>query len=87
MLRAGADQLYAAPDGRVLIGDGARATDPASGAALELPAGSASIGINNRLRRAIEAALAGAQLHAADAGARLPPRAACNRPTIPRGCP
>ena len=70
VLRAlGADQLYAAPDGRVLIGDGARATDPASGAALELPAGSASIGINNRLRRAIEAALAGA--HAADAGARL----------------
>lgn len=72
VLRAlGADQLYAAPDGRVLIGDGARATDPASGAALDLPAGSASIGINNRLRRAIEAALAGAQLHAADAGSRL----------------
>ena len=70
----------------MLIGDGARATDPASGAALELPAGSASIGINNRLRRAIEAALAGAHCTRPMPALGWPPRA-CNRPTIPRGCP
>ncbi|MGE8689918.1 MAG: urea ABC transporter permease subunit UrtB [Achromobacter sp.] len=67
----GNEQLYATADGRVLIGDGARATDPATGAAVDLPADAGAIGINNRLRRAIEAALAGLRLYSADARERL----------------
>ncbi|WP_409516487.1 HEAT repeat domain-containing protein, partial [Achromobacter sp.] len=59
----GNDQLYATADGRVLIGTGgARATDPVTGASVDLPAGSGTVTINNRLRRAIEAALAGSRL-------------------------
>ncbi len=68
----GSDQLYALPDGRVLIGDGkGQATDPVSGAALALPAEASSIGINNRLRRAIEAALAGSRLFSDNPQERL----------------
>ncbi|MBB1628287.1 urea ABC transporter permease subunit UrtB [Achromobacter sp. UMC71] len=68
----GSDQLYALPDGRVLIGNGSGpATDAATGAATDLPAGAASIGINNRLRRAIEAALAGSRLFSDNPQERL----------------
>jgi len=68
----GEDRLYAANDGRVLIGDGgARATDAATGAAAELPADASAIGINNRLRRAIEAALAGSRLYSERPAERL----------------
>lgn len=59
----GNDQLYATADGRVLIGqDDTRATDPVTGAAVDLPADSGTVSINNRLRRAIQAALAGSRL-------------------------
>ncbi|KXJ67225.1 urea ABC transporter permease [Achromobacter xylosoxidans] len=68
----GSDQLYATADGRVLIGtSGTRATDPSTGAAVELPADAGTISINNRLRRAIEAALAGSRLFSDDANERL----------------
>lgn len=68
----GNDQLYALPDGRVLIGDGkGQATDPATGASLALPPEAAAIGINNRLRRAIEAALAGSRLFSDNPQERL----------------
>jgi urea transport system permease protein len=68
----GSDQLYAAADGRVLIGtSGTRATDPSTGAAVDLPADAGTISINNRLRRAIEAALAGSRLFSDDANERL----------------
>ncbi|CAB3816980.1 hypothetical protein LMG26684_00379 [Achromobacter mucicolens] len=68
----GSDQLYATADGRVLIGtSGTRATDPSTGAAVDLPADAGTISINNRLRRAIEAALAGSRLFSDDANERL----------------
>ena len=68
----GSDQLYALPDGRVLIGDGkGQATDAATGAALPMPAEASGIGINNRLRRAIEAALAGSRLFSDNPQERL----------------
>ena len=68
----GSDQLYATADGRVLIGkSGTRAIDPATGTAVDLPADAGTISINNRLRRAIEAALAGSRLFSDDANERL----------------
>lgn len=68
----GSDQLYATADGRVLIGtSGTRATDPSTGTAVDLPADAGTISINNRLRRAIEAALAGSRLFSDDANERL----------------
>ena len=68
----GSDQLYATADGRVLIGtSGTRATDPSTGAAVDLPADAGTISINNRLRRAIEAALAGSRLFSDNANERL----------------
>lgn len=68
----GNDQLYALPDGRVLIGDGkGQATDPATGTTLPMPAEASGIGINNRLRRAIEAALAGSRLFSDNPQERL----------------
>ena len=68
----GNDQLYATGDGRVLISaGGTRATDPATGAAVDLPAGASTVTINNRLRRAIEAALAGSRLFSDKPNERL----------------
>ena len=68
----GSDQLYATADGRVLIGTGgARATDPSTGASVDLPADAGTISINNRLRRAIQAALAGTRLFSDNADERL----------------
>ncbi|CAB3648898.1 hypothetical protein LMG26696_02720 [Achromobacter pulmonis] len=68
----GNDLLYALPDGRVLIGDGnGQGTDPVSGATMALPPQADTIGINNRLRRAIGAALAGSRLFSEDARERL----------------
>ena len=68
----GSDQLYALPDGQVVIGGSSgQATDAATGAAVALPPGAATIGINNRLRRAIEAALAGSRLFSDNPQERL----------------
>ena len=70
----GDDRLYATPAGRVLLADAAtpaQAEDPATGERLAMPADAQSISINNRIRRAIQSALAGSQLHAADPAERL----------------
>ncbi|MEN4922398.1 urea ABC transporter permease subunit UrtB [Achromobacter spanius] len=68
----GNDQLYATSDGRVLVGiDSSRATDPSTGAAVDLPADAGTVSINNRLRRAIEAALAGSRLFSDNPNERL----------------
>ncbi len=68
----GEGRLYAGGDGRLLIGDGGpRAADAATGAAAELPADAEAVMVNNRLRRAIEAALAGARLYADQPAVRL----------------
>jgi len=67
------DRLYATADGRVLIdtgGGGAR--DAASGQELAaMPGDASSVTINNRLRRAIGAALAGSRLFSPDPAVRL----------------
>lgn len=68
----GNDLLYALPDGRVLVGDGkGQAIDPVTGTALALPPEASGIAINNRLRRAIEAALAGSRLFSDNPQERL----------------
>src|SRR5690606_10682098 len=49
----GADRLYVAPDGTVLVDTGAATLDAASGQPAILPDGASTVSINNRLRRAI----------------------------------
>ena len=67
----GSDRLYAAPDGRLLIDTGAGAVDAATGQPAALPPEAGTVSVNNRLRRAIAAALAASRLHAPDAAQRL----------------
>jgi urea transport system permease protein len=67
----GADRLYATAEGRVLVKTAKGGLDPATGEPVAIPAGTDTVSINNRLRRAIEAALAGSRLHSADAAVRL----------------
>jgi urea transport system permease protein len=67
----GSDRLYATADGRLLIDTGKDALDAASGQHLSMPADAGSVMVNNRLRRAIEGALAESRLHAADPAQRL----------------
>jgi urea transport system permease protein len=67
----GSDRLYATPDGRVLLDTGRGALDPATGQATAMPPDAGPVTINNRLRRAIDGALAESRLHAADPALRL----------------
>jgi urea transport system permease protein len=67
----GSDRLYATPDGRVLLDTGKGALDPATGHATAMPPDAGPVTINNRLRRAIDGALAESRLHAADPAQRL----------------
>lgn len=67
----GADRLYATADGRVLVDTGQQALDPATGARQPMPPDAQPVTINNRLRRAIDGALAESRLHAADPAQRL----------------
>ena len=71
------ERLQATPEGRVVIVDDAgKAIDAATGEALAaLPDGSDVITLNNRLRSALDAALAGTRLLSADPATR---RAAAN---------
>nr|WP_094816671.1 urea ABC transporter permease subunit UrtB [Bordetella genomosp. 12] len=72
VLRAlGGQHLYASDGGRVLIEADGQALDPVTGARLAMPAGAQPITINNRLRRAIEDALATSALFAPDSAERL----------------
>jgi urea transport system permease protein len=65
------DTLYATPEGRVLIVDGVTALDPATGTSGPAPDGIDSITVNNRLRGAVEASMAGLKLFSQDRGERL----------------
>lgn len=65
------DRLHAAPDGRLVMDTGAGAVDAATGQPVDMPASADAISVNNRLRRAIAAALATARLHAPDPAQRL----------------
>lgn len=67
----GDGRLMSTGDGTLLIRKDGGAIDPLTGAALTLPDGARAISVNNRLRRAIQSALAAAQLHAPDASTRL----------------
>jgi urea transport system permease protein len=65
------EKLYATPEGRVLIVEDDKVTDPLTGETLEFPEGADSITVNNRLRRELESALAGLRLFAEDVKVRL----------------
>ncbi|HAT31100.1 MAG TPA: urea ABC transporter permease subunit UrtB, partial [Janthinobacterium sp.] len=64
------DALYALPDGAVVIVDGATAFDPVTGKSGPVPEGADGIVVNNRLRGAVEGALAGLALFSPDVGLR-----------------
>ncbi|MFP5391314.1 MAG: urea ABC transporter permease subunit UrtB [Gammaproteobacteria bacterium] len=59
-----AEQVYLTPDARVLVVQDDQAWDPATGATTTLPDGADGLMVNNRLRAAIDAALAAADLAA-----------------------
>jgi urea transport system permease protein len=65
------DTLYATPEGKVLIVDGTTALDPATGTSGPAPEGVDNITVNNRLRGAVEASMAGLKLFSQDRGERL----------------
>ncbi|WP_144630947.1 urea ABC transporter permease subunit UrtB [Bordetella genomosp. 13] len=71
----GDGQLLATPDGRVLVERGGQpgdqVLDPATGQSLARPDDADGVMINNRLRRAISAALATSQLYAKTPAERL----------------
>eukprot|EP01032_Pedospumella_encystans_P033991 gene33991-38417_t len=53
------DTLYATPDGAILVVDGDKAWNPATGATGAVPYGVDGVVVNNRLRGAVEGALSG----------------------------
>eukprot|EP01034_Spumella_vulgaris_P033737 gene33737-41621_t len=56
------DTLYATPDGAILVVDGDKAWNPATGATGAVPDGVDGVVVNNRLRGAVEGALSGMAL-------------------------
>ncbi|WP_228893794.1 urea ABC transporter permease subunit UrtB [Pseudoduganella aquatica] len=65
------DTLYATPDGVILVVDGDKAWNPATGAAGPVPDGVDGVVVNNRLRGAVEGALSGMALLSPDREQRL----------------
>jgi len=65
------DTLYATPDGAVLVIDGDKAWNPATGATGAVPDGVDGVVVNNRLRGAVEGALSGMALLSPQRGQRL----------------
>jgi len=65
------EKLYVTTDGRVLVVEDDKATDPLTGDKFDIPDGSESVAINNRLRRELESALAGLRLFSNDPKVRL----------------
>ena len=65
------DALVAAPDGSILIVDGDKAYDPASGSSGAVPDGADGIVVNNRLRAAVDSALSGLALLSPERERRL----------------
>ncbi|MBV7484727.1 urea ABC transporter permease subunit UrtB [Bordetella sp. BOR01] len=83
----GSDRLYAAPDGSLWVDTGAGTVDAATGQAGVLPPQAGAVSVNNRLRRAIAAALATARLHAPDPAQRLAAAQRLQRGTEPAALP
>ncbi|MES2259232.1 MAG: urea ABC transporter permease subunit UrtB [Pseudomonadota bacterium] len=65
------DALLVKPDGTVLVADNEQAYDPATGTSGPLPEGADSVMVNNRLRSAVDDALAALKLFSADRATRL----------------
>ncbi len=65
------EKVYVTTEGRVLVVEDDKATDPLTGEKLDLPEGADGITINNRLRRELESALAGLRLFSGDPKVRL----------------
>ncbi|MYN09491.1 urea ABC transporter permease subunit UrtB [Pseudoduganella aquatica] len=65
------DTLYATPDGAILVVDGDKAWNPATGATSPVPDGVDGVVVNNRLRGAVEGALSGMALLSPDREQRL----------------
>jgi urea transport system permease protein len=65
------ETIYTGADGALLVVEGTQAWNPASGAITAVPDGVDGLMINNRLRAAVEAALASADLAAPDRERRL----------------
>ncbi|WP_093553748.1 urea ABC transporter permease subunit UrtB [Pseudoduganella namucuonensis] len=65
------DTLYATPDGGILVIDGERAWNPATGASAAVPDGVDGVMVNNRLRGAVDGALSGLALLSPDRELRL----------------
>jgi urea transport system permease protein len=65
-------RLYAADDGHpYIVSKDGQALDPATGQAAQLPEGASRVTINNRLRRALDGALAVSRLQSDDPAVRL----------------
>ncbi|TCS38435.1 amino acid/amide ABC transporter membrane protein 1 (HAAT family) [Paucimonas lemoignei] len=64
------DALYADADGKVFIVEGEQAYDPAAGKTVAMPDGIDGITVNNRLRGAVQDALAGLKLLSEDRNER-----------------
>jgi len=68
----GNDKVLVTSDGTILISqDGGKAYDPTTGNSVDTPAGADTITINNRLRRALQAAQASAELYSPSTAVRL----------------
>ncbi|GIZ50612.1 urea ABC transporter permease subunit UrtB [Noviherbaspirillum aridicola] len=81
------DNLYATPDGDVLIVEDDKATDPATGKTGPVPEGVDGIMVNNRLRGALDGALSGFALLSEDRGQRLGAALAMQRNADPGQLP
>ncbi len=81
------EMLYATADGRVLIVEGKQAFNPASGTTLPTPEGVDGIMINNRLRGALQGAMAGLRLLSEDRRIRLASALELQRSMAPEQLP
>ena len=81
------ESLYATPDGKVLIVEGEQAFDPVSESSLPTPDGVDGIMINNRLRGALQGAMAGLRLLSDDRRIRLDSARALQRDMAPEQLP
>jgi urea transport system permease protein len=79
--------LYAAPDGQLLLVNDDKATDPATGKTLPLPEGAEAIMINNRMRATIDAAMSGFDLLSPSRDKRLAAAEALRRDAQPAAKP
>src|SRR5690606_29027993 len=68
----GNDRLYVTPESRLFVETPTGVVDAATGQSVEtMPPLAGTVSVNNRLRRAISAALAASRLHAQSAAQRL----------------